>query len=232
MASIKEYAKEIEQERTAKDRFFAGHPESPFRDGGALFHPLRYFPVEARFKVSANLVRQEQPGEVQLRTNQDGFMSCRHVGDLKFQLEGQELSLQIFHAGEQVGPRVFIPFRDATCGRKSYGPGRYLILDLHESDDYELDFNLAFNPYCAYVDGFECGFPPAENDLPIAVTAGEQAWSEERNPAGPSTAITDHTKRTLASRSGASAAAKPSPRAASRVAPKRSNAPKRAKSRT
>ena len=85
---------------------------------------------------------------------------------------------------------MFVPFRDGTSGRETYGPGRYLTLELNESDEYELDFNRAFNPYCAYTDAFECGFAPAENDLPVPVRAGEKAWSDARNPKTSSSAIT------------------------------------------
>ncbi len=53
----------------------------------------------------------------------------------------------------------------------------------------ELDFNRAFNPYCAYTDAYECGFPPSENDLPVPIRAGEMVWSGERNPRTPSSAV-------------------------------------------
>ncbi|MCI4360869.1 MAG: DUF1684 domain-containing protein, partial [Thermoplasmata archaeon] len=74
-------------------------------------------------------------------------------------------------------------------GEESYGPGRYLVFDLNEEDAYDLDFNRAFNPYCAYTEAFECGFPPSENDLPVAVRAGEKVWAADRNPRTPSSVV-------------------------------------------
>jgi uncharacterized protein len=172
------YASEIEKERKMKDQFMARHPESPFIIGEAAgFHGLRYFPVDPSYRIAATLERKELPGEASLRTNRGGELTCRYVGDMRFRVEGRELRLRVFHAGEQVGPSVFIPFRDATCGAESYPSGRYLILQLTEDDRYTLDFNLAFNPYCAYTERFECGLPPPENDLPVSIRAGEQAWS-------------------------------------------------------
>ncbi|MCI4345253.1 MAG: DUF1684 domain-containing protein [Thermoplasmata archaeon] len=198
MPGPQEYIRSVEEERRQKDGFMAHHPESPFVDAAvAGFAGLRYFPIDPEYRVPAKLERRGRAAEAFLRTNRDGQMECRYVGDLRFRLGGEPLRLRVYFAGEQVGPRVFVPFRDATCGKESYGPGRYLTLELTPDDKYDLDFNLAFNPYCAYTDSYECGFPPAENDLPVPVPAGERAWSDARNPAGPSSAIAEMTERAL-----------------------------------
>ncbi|MCI4363470.1 MAG: DUF1684 domain-containing protein [Thermoplasmata archaeon] len=202
MPDSQEYIRTVEEERRQKDGFMAQHPESPFVDAAvAGFAGLRYFPVDPTYRVPAKLERRGKATEAFLRTNRDGQMECRYVGDLTFRLGGESHRLRVFFAGEQVGPRVFVPFRDATCGKESYGPGRYLTLELTPDDRYDLDFNLAFNPYCAYTDSYECGFPPAENDLPLPVPAGERAWSDARNPAGPSSAIAEMTEKALEARS-------------------------------
>ncbi|HXQ94349.1 MAG TPA: DUF1684 domain-containing protein [Thermoplasmata archaeon] len=188
---MSEYTEELETERTMKDQFMARHPESPFVQGSVYdFHGLEYFPIDERFFVAAKLERLAEPREAFLRTNRDGQAAMRWIGELRFSMGGRSLRLRVYHAGEGVGTSVFVPFRDATSGRETYGPGRYLTLELNESDDYRLDFNRAFNPYCAYTDAFECGFPPAENDLPVSVKAGEKVWSADRNPHGPSSAVT------------------------------------------
>ena len=180
------WRRELEAERTMKDEFMGRHPESPFVAGRVPFHPLRYFRPDARFRVPARLERRPVPEEAYLRTNRDNQAVMRYLGDLVFSLVHRPLSLRVFHAGEGVGTSVFVPFRDGTSGRESYGPGRYLTLELTESDAYDLDFNRAFNPYCAYTDDYECGFPPAENDLPVPVRAGEMVWAADRNPRTPS----------------------------------------------
>jgi uncharacterized protein (DUF1684 family) len=184
------YLDELRTEREMKDRFMAHHTESPFvADGVAGFQGLRYFPISNSYRVSARLKRSAVPQEAHLRTNRDGQSVVRYLGDLHFSLGGRKLRLRVYHAGEGVGRNVFVPFRDATSGQETYGPGRYLTLELNEEDVYELDFNRAFNPYCAYTDAYECSFPPSENDLPVPVKAGERVWSADRNPRTPSSAV-------------------------------------------
>ena len=187
---MSDYLHELETERAMKDQFMAHHAESPFVSGRVHdFSGLRYFPIDERFRLRARLRRAAAPQEAYLRTNRDGQAVMRYLGDLLFSLDGEEHSLKVYHAGEGVGPSVFVPFRDTTCGSESYSAGRYLTLELTENDAYELDFNRAFNPYCAYTEAFECPFPPVENDLPISIRAGERAWgpsdSAVRRPARP-----------------------------------------------
>ncbi|HTT16531.1 MAG TPA: DUF1684 domain-containing protein [Thermoplasmata archaeon] len=189
MTAEQDWRRELETERAMKNDFMARHPESPFVSGRVPFHELVYFPPDPAFRVDARLERIAEPMEAYLRTNRDNQAVMRYLGDLAFTLGGRSLRLRLYHAGEGVGTSVFVPFRDATSGRESYGPGRYLTVELNEQDRYELDFNRAFNPYCAYTDDFECSFPPAENDLPVAVRAGEKAWAAERNPRSPQAAV-------------------------------------------
>jgi uncharacterized protein (DUF1684 family) len=197
-----DYQRELATERAMKDQFMARHPESPFVSanvGG--FRGLQYFPFSAEYRVSAKLERLARPQEAYLRTNRDGQAVMRYLGDVVFTMRGRRLRLRVYHAGEGVGSSVFVPFRDGTSGRETYGPGRYLTFELNPEDKYELDFNRAFNPYCAYTDAYECGFPPSENDLPVSVRAGEKVWSEERNPATPSSAVIQLVERSTGARS-------------------------------
>ncbi|HEY1197348.1 MAG TPA: DUF1684 domain-containing protein [Thermoplasmata archaeon] len=198
MAATEEWRRELETERTMKDGFMARDPESPFVVGRVPFHELRYFPPDPKCRVRATLERRPTPEEAYLRTNRDNQAVMRYIGDLTFSLGGEPLHLRLYHAGEGVGTSVFVPFRDLTSGRESYGAGRYLTLELNEADEYEVDFNRAFNPYCAYTDDFECAFPPSENDLPIPVRAGEKAWAADRNPKSPSAAVLGRARRPTA----------------------------------
>jgi hypothetical protein len=207
---------ELEEERRMKDEFMARHPESPFVAGRIPFHELRYFPPDPKYRVRATLRRVPVPEEAYLRTNRDGQSVMRYLGDLSFTLAGKKLTLGVYHAGEGVGTSVFVPFRDATSGDESYGPGRYVTLELNEADEYDIDFNRSFNPYCAYTDDYECGFPPAENDLSVPVRAGEKAWAADRNPRTPSSVVLDQLRK---------ATARPAP--VSPAKPRRPPTPKR-----
>lgn len=205
-----EYGEELATERKMKDRFMAGHVESPFvTDRVPGFSGLRYFPIASRYLVTARLERLSTPQEAFLRTNRDGQAVVRYLGDLSFRLSGKSLRLRLYHAGEGVGTSVFVPFRDVTSGRESYGPGRYVTLELNESDVYEIDFNRAFNPYCAYTDSYECAFAPAENDLPVPIRAGEKIWSADRNPTSPTDAVLSQRRRPVAARKPAATARRP-----------------------
>jgi uncharacterized protein (DUF1684 family) len=187
---MSEYLEELATERGMKDQFMSRHTESPFVQGSIYdFQGLKYFPPDEKFRIPATLERLPEPKEAFLRTNRDGQAAMRWVGDVVFYVDGRKLRLRVYHAGEGVGTSVFVPFRDSTSGQETYGAGRYLTLELNENDQYELDFNRAFNPYCAYTDAYECGFPPAENDLPVAIRAGERVWSDVRNPRTPSSAV-------------------------------------------
>ena len=182
MADAGTWRRELLTERTMKDEFMARHPESPFVAGRVPFHALQYFPPDPGLRVRARLDRRPVPEEAYLRTNRNNQAVMRYLGDLVFRIGRTAGRLRVFHAGEGVGSSVFVPFRDRTSGRETYGDGRYLTLELNEQDDYELDFNRAFNPYCAYTDEFECSFAPAENDLPVAVRAGERLWAAAPPP--------------------------------------------------
>jgi uncharacterized protein len=195
MPATKEWRHELDTERAMKDEFMARDPESPFVVGRVPFHALRYFPGDPKYLVRATLNRRPAPEEAYLRTNRDNQAVMRYIGDLMFSLHGEPFRLRLYHAGEGVGTSVFVPFRDLTSGKESYGPGRYLTLELNEADEYEVDFNRAFNPYCAYTDDFECAFPPSENDLPVAIPVGEKAWAADRNPRSPSGAVLGRARR-------------------------------------
>jgi uncharacterized protein len=220
MADADGWRSELEEERRQKDDFMARHRESPFISARVPFHDLRYFPPDPDFRVRARLERLAVPAEAYLRTSRDGSAVMRYLGDLHFTVGKTRVHLRLYHAGEGVGTSVFVPFRDTTSGRESYGPGRYLTLELNESDEYDLDFNRAFNPYCAYTDDFECAFPPAENDLPVAIRAGEKVWAADQNPATPSSIMIEAVARFRAAKTGT----KPAPR--KRAAPSPSSRPR------
>jgi uncharacterized protein len=88
--------------------------------------------------------------------------------------EGAVVRLHAYRAAEGKDHGLFVPFRDATSGKETYGAGRYLDLEPREDDLYELDFNRAYHPYCAYDDAWSCTLPPPENRLPVRVEAGER----------------------------------------------------------
>ena len=97
------------------------------------------------------------------------------VGAVEFVFQGQPMSLGAFVEDGQPTTTLFVPFADATTGTETYSAGRYLDLHPTASGLYTLDFNRAYNPYCAYNSTYECPFPPPSNRLKVPIRAGEKA---------------------------------------------------------
>ncbi|MGZ6286090.1 MAG: DUF1684 domain-containing protein [Ktedonobacterales bacterium] len=176
------YAEELGEFRQSKDEFFAGSPQSPLpqeeRDGG--FEGLSYYPPNLALRVEAEVVPFEKPDVVQLATSTGEIRPQLRYAELRFRLGDRDLKLIGFaEPHEHHTHELFVPFRDATSGRETYGAGRYLEVEVDHGPDGEtavIDFNLAYNPYCAYSPYYSCPVPPAENTLPVAITAGERNY--------------------------------------------------------
>lgn len=103
---------------------------------------------------------------------------------VRFQLQGQDEELTLYRSQDLfTDPRyrnhLFLPFTDETNGNETYGAGRYIDLSVDNihNGTITIDFNTAYNPYCAYSSGYRCPVPPAENFLPIAIRAGEKTYT-------------------------------------------------------
>jgi hypothetical protein len=173
-----DYVAKLERDRASKDSSFrVGDPLSP--EQRKKFTGLVYYSPNPAYKVTAQ-VRELTDGKVlKMKTSTDRVATYREFAELTFELEGKKMVLVVY---ADVMPaknpayrnHLFLPFYDQTSGRETYGGGRYLDLSKPLGDTVELDFNLAYNPYCAYTDGYSCPLPPRKNKLPVAVLAGEK----------------------------------------------------------
>lgn len=168
--------------RTARDALFAGHPASPVA-GRPGFPGLDYFPPEPGAVLELPLEPAE--GAESIDTGgPDGVVTYRRVGTARTPWGG--LTLWWIEA---YGGGLFVPFRDTTCGRESYGGGRYLTdtvkgtfgrgLVLLPDRRVRLDFNYAYNPSCCYSDAWACPLAPPENWLDGPVRAGERTYRDK-----------------------------------------------------
>jgi uncharacterized protein len=188
----RDYVREIEASRRDKDRFFAASPRSPLpqQQRHGHFSGLRYFRPDPAFRIMAQVVPFGRPEVVRMATSTGEVRPQLRYAALRFRLGGRELRLIGFtdpthdpHHHQHHTHELFVPFRDATSGRETYGAGRYLEVELeHRAGGVHphaatIDFNLAYNPYCAYSPDYSCPIPPAENRLPVAITAGERAFA-------------------------------------------------------
>lgn len=174
------YFEEVRDHRLWKDTSFKESPQSPLPESDkSQFRGLKYFAINPGLRLPAALKRFAAPDTVFFMTNTGSERPALRVGAFEFNVGGTPQQLVAFRMLDNPGevqPHLFVPFFDATSGRESYGGGRYL--DLEESVDakYVLDFNLAYNPYCAYGRNYVCPLPPDENSLTIAIRAGEKKW--------------------------------------------------------
>jgi uncharacterized protein len=137
--------------------------------------PLRYYPVDPAFSVPAMLKLSQERPVFEMPTSTGTIRRMQLVGSLQFSLKGQPQTLGAFvEEGTQQITTLFVPFADMTTGTETYSAGRYLDLHPTSSGYYTIDFNGAYNPYCAYSAAYECPYPPPSNRLKLAVTAGEK----------------------------------------------------------
>lgn len=173
------YIREVEQEREDKDRFMRTSRESPFSDSVG-FKGLVYYPVDPRFRIVADLKPVGTKKPVVLTTNdgkEEHYLEYAHAAFNFGGVSNKLLILEIMDSGPFRG-KLFLAFGDETSAGETYGGGRYLdVQKVPGSSTILLDFNKAYNPYCAYNTSYSCPLPPSENLLTVAITAGEKNYS-------------------------------------------------------
>jgi uncharacterized protein (DUF1684 family) len=174
-----DWRERVREFRAEKDDFFASHDQSPIppadREG---FDGLDFFDPDPAFRVTARYSPVADAEPVELETTQGPPAEYTRAAVLGFDLDGDHHTLTAFHVeGEDT---LFVPFTDATNGDETYDRGRYLDVDPEDADDGDpiaLDFNLAYNPFCAYSEHFSCALAPNDNHVPVAVEAGERNYA-------------------------------------------------------
>ena len=171
------YLSQLREARRQKDQTLHTAADSPIPNAQrATFAGLRYFAPAAAFRVTASLTRQPVLLPQPLAMSLGQPESYQRWGTAEFELNGQPQKLTLLQkAGDK---QLFVPFTDPTNGQQTYGAGRYIDVALPpaEANELELDFNQAYNPYCAYNHDFSCPKPPTENRLTVPVAAGEQSF--------------------------------------------------------
>ncbi|MBN3581603.1 DUF1684 domain-containing protein [Algoriphagus aestuarii] len=141
------------------------------------FKGLPYFPINEKYRVMAKFEKLPPQSLFQMKTTANSIKDYDVYGVLSFTIEGKEYRLNVYQSHilrtqEKYKDYLFLPFTDLTNGKESYGGGRYMDLKIPMGDTIELDFNKAYNPFCAYAEGYACPIPPRENDLPLSIRAG------------------------------------------------------------
>lgn len=162
--------------RREKDQFFKASPQSPLSlDQQDAFAGLSYYEPNPALDLLVTVeLLPEGDSEIAIETTTGDTRRYRRYGRFHFSVDGQAAALTIYEAPHG----YFLPFADANAGNETYPAGRYLEPDELGDGTFRVDFNLAYNPYCAYNDGWSCPITPAENRLTVAIRAGE------KNPVG------------------------------------------------
>ncbi|MBF6608295.1 MAG: DUF1684 domain-containing protein, partial [Flavobacterium sp.] len=148
-----------------------------------MFTGLNFFAPDSTYAVKAKLVRSTNEKPFAMPTTTSRKPMYIKFGVLHFEITGRQFQLNVYQNVDR--PRnplykdyLFLPFTDLTSGVESYGGGRYLDLKIPPDDILILDFNRAYNPYCAYNPKYSCPIVPAENDLQIKIRAGAKKFKE------------------------------------------------------
>jgi len=180
--STKSYVDEIKQHQYEMNIKFSDKETSPLaEDDYNNFTALDFFKIDSSFRVKADFKRTPDEIPFDMPTTTERTSLEVKYGEASFTINGENYKLSLYQNPELIlDPAyrnyLFLPFMDATNGGESYGGGRYLDLEIPKGNHIVLDFNKAYNPYCAYDTKFSCPIPPQENHLEIAITAGEKTF--------------------------------------------------------
>lgn len=160
------------QLRAQKDRFFRTHEQSPLTDAQkAVFTGLSYYIPREKLDLVVAVREFETKENIAIQTNTGDTRWYLRYGELTFTVGGQEARLTIYR---QPPDLYFLPFVDAGAGEETYPAGRYLEPEPLQDGQFRVDFNQAYNPYCAYGPRWSCPLTPSENRLAVYIRAGEK----------------------------------------------------------
>ena len=185
---IREWEKHIRIEREQKDIFFSIHPQSPILpEERERFGGLDYYPPDRDYRFEAKLHEHAEKKRIKMSYTRGEEQEFLRWGEFRFTMGSQEHVLQAYKSDPEE-ERLFVPFRDTTSGKETYGAGRYIDLEPQRhrtaKGEWILDFNRAYNPWCAYSERYTCHFVPPENWLKTPIYAGEKMVKKERCTSG------------------------------------------------
>jgi uncharacterized protein (DUF1684 family) len=172
LAEIKKFQTELNTE-------YSDRSKSPLEPKDfKKFRGHAFFPINLKYRVKATLKLTESSAFFLMQTSNDQPRLYRKYADVVFSLEGQEFSIPAYQSKDLMSTKeyadyLFFPFTDITNGETTYSAGRYIDLRIPKvGNELILDFNMAYNPYCAYSKNYSCPIVPRENDLNIKIEAG------------------------------------------------------------
>ena len=178
--SPEDYLEKIEKERERQFKYIRFNAESPLtEEQKANFTTLTFYEINPEYKVKARLIPIENKKVREVPMTDGSKERYIEHSYAEFELGGKTNKLLLLQSVKETDMRnFFLAFADETSGRETYGGGRYLNVRQDGKNSITIDFNLAYNPYCAYNPDFACPLPPRENLLDIPIEAGEKNYSK------------------------------------------------------
>jgi uncharacterized protein (DUF1684 family) len=169
---VKKFQKELNEE-------YLNPKETPLRgDNFTNFKAHPFFPINSKYRVTAKFTKTENAEPFELPTSSGKTKSYKEYGKATFELDGKSYTLTLYQSLTLIKQKkykdyLFLPFRDATNEKETYGGGKYMDLTIPKGNTIILDFNKSYQPYCAYnAYDYNCPIVPEENKLPIEIRAG------------------------------------------------------------
>ena len=176
------YIEKIEQEREETNKWYKTNPNSPFhRKGKVPFHDLNYFDVDPSFVYKSKLYEYENKDSIIVYGTKGEARPTIRWGYIMIKRNERDYKIHVYEGKTSAGKIYYsIWFTDKTTNETTYGVGRYLNFDKEDDPDhiYTIDFNLAYNPYCAYSPNFTCAIPTKEDYIDLAIEAGEKTFHD------------------------------------------------------
>lgn len=164
--------------RASKDSLLGQGEDSPLLPNDkTAFQGLHYFPINHTLRLVGELHIYGHQRQIQIPTTANTVLPMERFGRIHFRLDGKPFWLEVYRSHEDHQKLVF--FKDATNGQQTYGGGRYMPITPLSDGYYLVDFNSAYNPYCAYNPEYICPLPPPNNILDIAIRAGETNYGKD-----------------------------------------------------
>ena len=177
------YQDSIANHRENYKKEFLDSKSSPLKETDLSY--LRFYEPDVNYRVNCTFKKSEDVKPFNMSTSSGQKQEYFKYGVLSFQLKGKNIELNVYRSLSlmrvpQYKNYLFIPFKDTTNGKHTYGGGRYLALETTDiqNDSVILDFNKAYNPYCAFSDEYSCPIPPKENHLTVGIEAGEKTFDK------------------------------------------------------
>jgi len=180
------YSEQISTHREKYKQDFIKESNSPLKEND--LQNLHFYDADSSYKISADVEMLKNEKVFKMPTYDGTTKEFYRYAKINFNLNDKAITMTLYKSialasNPAYKDLLFLPFTDETNNVETYGGGRYIDLSSKEISDnkIEVDFNKAYNPYCAYSDGYRCPVPPEENNLELAIKAGEKKFTGQKN---------------------------------------------------